>query len=256
MQDGQVLNEVLAEVRRLADEVKTLKQPKAAVVTEEVENVDMEEDWDDEDPGINPGDFQDSEPTWTAIFQQERRHPGTGAGATLAGLMVKPPPLDVLKSPQFSSPNFIGIPQTPAPRKNTIDYKIATAQKKMEDCMQHMVAAMEGDRHGVNTAAALARSAWEDLHQMRREHLAGRQRSKLQKREDDQKPRLLTAEEEAKITLNRGKGKGKGKGFSRDPTSDGRFGRSDSRFGRSEWPRNSNGKGKGRGQRRSSQHSP
>ena len=64
----------------------------------------------------------------------------------------------------------------------------------------------------MNNATALIRSAWEDLRQMRRDKIAGRQRAKLDKRPDDIKPRLLSAEEEAKINQVKGKRKGKGKG--------------------------------------------
>jgi biotin-(acetyl-CoA carboxylase) ligase len=130
--------------------------------------------------------------------------------------MEKPPPLQLLRSPQFDSPNFTHIPQTPAARKHWSDQKLYTPQKKLENAMQQLVKSLEqGDPQVITTAGALIRSAWEDLHQARRENLAGRQRAKLDKRADDIKPRLLTAEEETKINQSyQSKGKGKGKGKS------------------------------------------
>ena len=84
--------------------------------------------------------------------------------------------------------------------------------------MQQIVQSLQkGDPKIVTTAAALIRSAWEDLHQMRRDNIAGRQRSQLDKRPDDVKPRLLSAEKESNINQVKGKGKGKGKGKARRP---------------------------------------
>ena len=77
--------------------------------------------------------------------------------------------------------------------------------------MNDIVQALDsGNLQDLTGAGALIRSAWEDLLQARREHMAGKQRSKLDKRSDDQRARLLTAEEEAKISQARSKGKGKG----------------------------------------------
>ena len=73
--------------------------------------------------------------------------------------------------------------------------------------MQHMVQSMENhNTQSITTAAALVRSAWESLHQIRREQIAGKQRYKLDKREDDIKLRLLSPEEETKIQQIKGKG--------------------------------------------------
>ena len=47
--------------------------------------------------------------------------------------------------------------------------------------------------------AALLRSSCEDCHQARRELLARKERAKLEKRTDDDRPRLLTEEEEVKV---------------------------------------------------------
>ena len=66
--------------------------------------------------------------------------------------------------------------------------------------MQHMVQSIETINANFNkTAAALIRSAWEDIQQLRREHLAGNQRELLNKRPDDLQPQLLTDNEEANI---------------------------------------------------------
>ena len=65
--------------------------------------------------------------------------------------------------------------------------------------MQHMVHSIEiQDSTSNTTAAALIRSAFEDIQLMRREHLAGDHKALLKKRPDDIAPQLLTRSEEEK----------------------------------------------------------
>ena len=52
-----------------------------------------------------------------------------------------------------------------------------------------------GDKECVPGVAALVRSSWEDCNQARRELIAGKGKAKLDKREDDDRPRLLSKEE-------------------------------------------------------------
>ena len=70
--------------------------------------------------------------------------------------------------------------------------------------MQQLVQSLEqGDPKVITEEGALIRSAWEDIHQMRRDNIAGKQRAKLDKRTGHIKPSLLTAEEETKINLGK-----------------------------------------------------
>jgi hypothetical protein len=65
------------------------------------------------------------------------------------------------------------------------------------------------DKGDIGVAAAWIRSAQQDIREQRRGLLAGRQAWKLDPRKDDDKPKLLTLEEEKRIKPE-GKGKGKG----------------------------------------------
>ena len=97
-------------------------------------------------------------------------------------------------------PQYTGVPQTAPPRKNRIDLNLFQAQKKLEDSMHMQMHFLEtGDKKHLSMVAALTRSAWEDLNQNRRTLLAGKQSFKLNPRLDDDKPKLLTREEEQKV---------------------------------------------------------
>ena len=67
--------------------------------------------------------------------------------------------------------------------------------------MVHMLET--GGREQIKNSAALIRSAWEDCQQNRRALLAGKERSKLDKRMDDDRSMLLSKEEEAKMSRER-----------------------------------------------------
>ena len=70
----------------------------------------------------------------------------------------------------------------------------------MENAMHCLVNYTETqDKRELATLAAHLRSAWEDAQQHRRWMFAGKQAYKLDKREDDNRPRLLTEEENKKI---------------------------------------------------------
>ena len=170
----------------------------------------MEEDdewWENEE------DEEEEEVSWEKTNNSSRVSPKTLGGSTLATLLESPPPISILKSDFFTPPTFACIQETAAARKHWSNIKIHTPQRKLEAAMQHMVQSIEQqDPQFITTAAALVRSAWEDVNQIRREQIADKQRAKLDKRQDDVRPRLLTAEEENKIKQGQGKGKGKGKG--------------------------------------------
>ena len=57
-----------------------------------------------------------------------------------------------------------------------------------------------GDRKDLCEVGALARSSWQDLQEQRRSLLAGKNRSQLARRVDDDSHRLLTHEEEEKLS--------------------------------------------------------
>ena len=95
---------------------------------------------------------------------------------------------------------FQGVPQTTAPRQHKTDKQLYNAQRKMENAMQLLLNYTEtNDKKDLTTLAAHLRSAWEDTQQHRRWLLAGKQAYKLEKRQDDTRPRLLTEEENKKI---------------------------------------------------------
>ena len=119
-------------------------------------------------------------------------------------MLREPPPLDKLRSAEKSQKKYMHVPQTPPPRKHRLDTNLTIPQTKLEHAMHALVHNQEtNEREAVATAAALVRSAWEDLQQQRRHILAGKQAFKLDKRTDDTRPRLLSKEEEQKI--NRGR---------------------------------------------------
>jgi hypothetical protein len=120
--------------------------------------------------------------------------------------------------------------------------------------MHSLVAHLEGgDQKHLGLAAAWLRSAWQDLHEQRRGLIAGgKGRSLLDKRPDDVRPRLLTAQEEEKLSKARKPpakakniwGSDHGPNPPRPPPPPGGFrGRPRSR----SQPRSGKGKGKGGG---------
>jgi len=72
----------------------------------------------------------------------------------------------------------------------------------------------QGDASATPTvlAAAMLRSAWEDINDTRRRSYAGNQSYKLEPRNNFDNPRLPSHEEEQNVRTGRQKGKGKGKG--------------------------------------------
>jgi hypothetical protein len=136
------------------------------------------------------------------------------------------------------------------PRKNKFDHGYYTPQKKIEASMHLMVHFLEHRQDStLAEAAALQRSAWEDLQQNRRSLLAGKQSFKLQPRSDATRPKLLTEEEQKKIyqpkpKFRQFKGNQQWGKKSQDPPST-----SSSSFTFSS----SKGKGKGKGRSKSQQ---
>ena len=66
--------------------------------------------------------------------------------------------------------------------------------------MHSMVHMLEtDDKEQIKISAALMRSTWEDYNHNRRCLLAGKEKVKLDKRTDDNRPMLLSKEEEGKM---------------------------------------------------------
>ena len=166
------------------------------------------------------------EDPWDGVLPTTRRTP-LGAGAELAMRLSCPPRLDGIKE-QLKNLHLVqGIPMTVPPRRHRTDRALFTAQSKLEGAMSLMVEVAERcdlSQGPLLQAAALTRSAFEDLTDLRRKTLAGYQASKLDPREDASTLRLLSPEEERRIKPPRrfrdgGKGGGKGHGPSFEQSS-------------------------------------
>lgn len=178
---------------------------------------------------------------WESVLGGDRREPSQALAKDLVNLLENPPPLNLLKSDSINITPYTKIPSTPSSRKHILDQKMYIPQKKMEQAMHHLVHSLETqDPQGTQVAAAYVRSAWEDLHQARRDLLAGRQKYKLEKREDDNRARLLTKEEEAKIQQAPRFPKGKTQGYPRHGVPS-----------RQDYQQGGRGKGKGKGRKAS-----
>jgi hypothetical protein len=156
-----------------------------------------------------------SESAWEDILPQVRRLPQSGAGEALVARLQFPPPLDKVRQLQKDVQGVLGIPETVPARKHFKDRQLQQLQLKQEQVLTMLTMAVEASdiyEGPLITAAALARSSWEDLQDLRRREFAGRDAHKLDKREDASNLRLLSPAEEKLMTAQRGKGKGKGKG--------------------------------------------
>ena len=71
------------------------------------------------------------------------------------------------------------------------------AQKKMENTMHLITYHFEtGDKTALAMATAISRSAWEDINQQLRALLVGKDLQVLDKRKDDERPRVLSEAED------------------------------------------------------------
>ena len=215
---------------------------------EEENEIEMSEDDDPEmaemaipDGRSSNRDVYLSVSNWESVLGGDRRDPTQTLSKDLVNLLEKPPPLNLLKSDSINITPHTKIPITPSSRKHILDQKMYIPQKKLEQAMHHLAHSLETqDPQGTQVAAAYVRSAWEDLHQSRRDLLAGRQKYKLEKREDDNRARLLTKEEEAKIQQTPRFPKGKSQGYPRHGVPS-----------RQDYQQGGRGKGKGKGRKAS-----
>ena len=158
-------------------------------------------------------DETEEEDPWGGVLPITRRTP-LGAGTVLAQRLSCPPRLDGVKE-QMKTLQFVqGVPPTIPPRRHRTDRALYMAQSKLEGAMSLMVDVAEEKAitsGPLLAAAALVRSSYEDLTDLRRRTLVGYQANKLDPREDSSQLRLLSPEEERRIKpLGKGKGKGKG----------------------------------------------
>ena len=183
-----LLRELLSQMANLQKEVEELKlnvQPESMDV--EVEEVG--EDEDAEEP-----------PTWGMLLQPPQVVPKVAEAVSLSLLLAGPPPLGHLKKAEENITQYTSIPITVPPRANRIDRGLFVAQKKMENTMHLITHHFEtGDKTALAMAAAVSRSAWEDINQQRRALLVGKQVQVLDKRKDDERPRLLSEAEDQRM---------------------------------------------------------
>ena len=181
-------------IPKLFNEIEELKK-KLVEMEKKEDSGSMEEDELMED---------DNEVSWQAVLPQNKVSPSLPSSCMLCSLLNQPPPLEMVRSLETGGTRYNQIPETPAPRRYGPDRQLYNIQKKLEDAMHAMVHMVETkEPENIKYTAALVRSAWEDCHQSRRALLAGKERVKLDKRQDDTRARLLSKEEESKLTKGR-----------------------------------------------------
>ena len=151
--------------------------------------------------------FTEQSTAWDTVLEPQEVPPSTSSGRHLCRLLGSAPPLGALAHQNDGGrpPRYVGVPRTVPPRKNRIDRDLWQAQWKLERAMHEMVTAMKlDDKSPMIRAAACIRSSWKDLHQQRRRLLAGKATYQLEARADEDRPRLLSKDEEAKIRRPRG----------------------------------------------------
>jgi hypothetical protein len=131
---------------------------------------------------------------WQQLLGCKKTVATNATSVALVQMLENPPPLDSLKDKKSETAVYQGVPETPPPRRNKIDLSLWQGQQKIEYALHNIVHHLEtGEKAKIGIAAAWARSAWQDLQEQRRQLLAGgRGRTLLERRPDEQKPRLLT----------------------------------------------------------------
>ena len=228
-------------MEQVLEELKELRK-KVDLIQEERMDQDLvpEETLDAADEGVDKVD-------WGELLVQELAQPSRPEAVELCQVLGSPPPFDSMKHLAKSTTKYTGICATPPFRpQHRLDASLQMPQQKLEMAMHSLVHHVEtNDKQALLHTAAWIRSAWEDLHQQRRQTLAGKQSFKLDKRTDDNRPRLLTQEEESKITISRPRPQPKPARFWGD-TSSGEHRRYN--YGPQQPPKSSGkGRGKGRG---------
>ena len=217
---------------------------------------DRDDDGEDARHALTSGESDEIDDTllYSDLLGSSASVPIKQASQQLCTLLENPPPVELLGRPDLDI-RFSKIPQTPAPRNNRVDRQLYQPQKKMEKAMNLLVQQIEKgdqDHRALALAATCCRSAWEDLQQHRRSLYAGKAAHALPRRPDDQRPRLLTPEEEEKIRKVQRPTKPRSRSFWGEATS------SNSSWGKGAQNRNRSnsrqrGKGKGKGNKQEAQ---
>jgi hypothetical protein len=202
-----VLNEILARFDALQQGQEELKAWRASVTKFGGGQQQTLPERQDKDESMGSNDLEESEIQdlgWVDRLTGAQTQVSVQGAASLVSLLASPPPLDLVAKQVREQVQYKGVPQTPAARQNKVDQRLFTIQKKMEIAMHQMVHQQEvQDPKSLEVIAAMLRSAWEDVQQQRRVLMAGRQAPKLDTREDDNRARLLSREEEDKIAKGR-----------------------------------------------------
>ena len=126
--------------------------------------------------------------------------PKVAAAVSPSLLLAGPPLLLHLKKAEENITQYTSIPVTVPARANWIDRGLFVAQKKMENTMHLITHHFErGDKTALALAAAISRSAWEDINQKRRALLVAKHVQVLDRRKDDERPRLLSEAEDQRV---------------------------------------------------------
>jgi hypothetical protein len=138
---------------------------------------------------------------WQQLLGSKKTVATNATSVALVQLLENPPPLDSLEDKKSETSLYQGVPETPPPRRNRVDFSLWQGQQKIEFALHNILHHLEtGENTKIGIAAAWARSAWQDLHEQRRQLLAGgKGKTILERRPDEQKPRLITPQEEEKI---------------------------------------------------------
>ena len=186
------MDAVLQELKALRQDVQQIQQDRMDqdLVPEEIISAESQ--------GIDKVD-------WSELLIQELAQPSKPEALELCHVLGFPPPFDSMKHLAKTQIKYSGIPATPSQRpQHRLDATLQMPQQKMELAMHSLTHYVEtNDKQALLHTAAWIRSAWEDLHQQRRHTLAGKQSYKLEKRADDNRPKLLSPEEESKIIITK-----------------------------------------------------
>jgi len=167
---------------------------------------DMDDAWD-EDEG--------EEPTWEDVLPTRGREARRdGGGSAVAARLANPPPPAINGIVKNHVP-YTAVPQAAAPRRNRGDRQLHSFQRKIKVAFSPMIESQEDTSTNPTVlAAAMLRSAWEDINDTRRRSHAGNQRYKLDPRNDFDNPRLPSPLKRSKSSAQdviRAKGKARAK---------------------------------------------
>jgi hypothetical protein len=117
-------------------------------------------------------------------------------------------------------PPFAGLPEiAPARHQNDQDKKLHTVHQKIGQVMQGLLAVVDCSEtlepeawRFVELQAAVLRSVWQDVLELRRANAAGNSSSQLEKRPDHQQVQLLSADELKRCRSQSGRSRSRSRG--------------------------------------------